>query len=199
MLSTDALNQMAKDFIDIAEEYLNDAGLSLSREITHVISATMGNTWSLPLIHRLFPSAPIIHVKRHPLDTCLACFFKNFQGKAHAYSNDLEDLGFFYLQHQRVVSHWRDVLNIPMLEIFYEELVFNPIATREKICNYIGLNWLVEAASTEDTLKTFSSAHVGHWQNYREQLKPLVTALGKVNEKWLPEMCLGFNRTGVED
>jgi len=39
-------------------------------------------------IARLFPKAKIIHCKRHPLDTCLSCYFTHFK-QPLPYKNDL--------------------------------------------------------------------------------------------------------------
>lgn len=172
------LNGLATDFIDIAQEYLDDEGKHLGREVEVLVSATPGNTWKLPLIHRLFPKAPIIHVHRHPLDLGLACFFKDFANDAHAYSNDLSDLAFFILQYQALVRHWRDTLGIPMLEMRYEDMVADPAAARARIFDYIGL---AGSAETLAPPPVFTDEFVGYWRQYAAQLEPLINEIGSID------------------
>ncbi len=177
-LGTEDLNRLAADFVDIAEEYMGDVGRSFKGGIRHLVSTPPDNSWRLPFIHRLFPKAALIHVRRHPLDLCLACYCKEFAGEEHAYANHLGDLGFFHRQHHRLVAHWRDVLNIPMLEISYEELVADPLATRARIFDYVGVNG--DDADTHPAVDStlFHTARVGYWQHYKQQLQPLIEALG---------------------
>lgn len=177
-LDRDELNAMASDYIDIAREYLDDVGRVLGGDVSRLVSATPGNTWKLPLIHRLFPEAPIVHVRRHPLDVCLDCFFKEFAADAHAYSDRLEDLAFFYLHYQRLVSHWRDTLGIPMLEVRYEDMVADPAGTRDRLLDYVGLDRSIPGGLATPV---FSADRIGHWRNYEAQLKPLIDRLGTID------------------
>ncbi len=180
-LSTSALNQMAVDFVDIAEEYLQDVGLSFKDGIRHVVSTTPANFWNLPLIHRLFPQAPLIHVTRHPLDTCLMCFFKEFGNEAHAYADNLESLGAYFLKYQEMIAHWRDVLKIPMLEIRYEDMVGDPVKVAQQLYGYVGLDMTDVVKATLERVG-FSGEQVGCWQYYKTQLEPLVASLAKAGE-----------------
>jgi tetratricopeptide (TPR) repeat protein len=185
MLSTDELNQLAKDFIDIADEYMNDDRKSMKDGITHVVSASPGNSWVIPLIHRMFPNAPLIYVNRHPLDNCLSNFFNEYEWEGAAYTKNLEDLGIYYLQHQRLMIHWRDKLKIPMLEVRYEDIVTNPVTSRNRICEYIKLDLQDESATHEIEPNMFFTSLVGHWRQYREHLQPLIGMLGEIDPKTL--------------
>ena len=176
-MTADDLDQMAEDYLDIADEYLGDVGRSFAEGCLHVVSAIPGNVKNLGHIHRVFPQAPIIHVERNPLDNCLECFFKEFGSKHHSYSNNLEDLGFYYRQYQRIMSHWRDVLKIPMLEISYEELVTEPEATGEKLYRYIGLDMDERAFGNSGEELMFRSDGIGRWKNYEKELQPLIRSL----------------------
>jgi tetratricopeptide (TPR) repeat protein len=176
-LSAAELAQVAADFIEIAEEYMHEDGRSVAGGITHVVSADPRNSWRLPFIRRVFPQAKFIHLKRHPLDNCLACYFRNFAGTAHAYANDLEDTGFYYLQHQRLVSYWRDALKIPMLEIRYGDLVGDPAATLRGMLNFLGL----EMPDAKLDRKGYDSSQVGRWKHYSQYLIPLIEMLGEIN------------------
>ena len=182
-LTSEDLNRLAADYLDIAEEYLNDAGKSLQDGVTHLISATPSNLSTAPLIRRLFPQAPIIHVRRHPLDTCLACYFKSFGNPVYAWTEDLQEIGHFYLLYQRLIGHWRDMLDISMLEIDYEDLVADPMTTRARLQAYVGLSDSANQTSDDGRVVSLdlSSDHIGDWQRYREQLQPLMKVLSGID------------------
>ena len=165
---------MAEDYFDIADEFHQDVPDSADSDYQFLVSSTPGNLTYMGLNYRVFPYARFIHVKRDPLDNCLECYFKSFSSKAHAYSNNLDDLGFFYQQYQRVISHWRDIVGIPMLEIDYEELVADTDTARKKIFDYIGLE-----PSAETTEISFSTDRINRWKNYRDELQPLIEILGE--------------------
>ena len=59
----------------------------------------------LGLLRAMIPGAKVVHVRRHPLDTCLSCFFQNFT-KGQDYSFNLSNLGQFYIDYQRLMNHW---------------------------------------------------------------------------------------------
>ncbi len=78
------------------------------------------------LIHAAFPRARIIHMQRHPLDTCLSIYFQNFHNIG-PYANDLGDLAHYYGQYLRIMTHWRSVLPASaLLEVPYEALIEEP-------------------------------------------------------------------------
>ena len=172
-LSVGELNQIAIEYIDIAEEYLDDVGLSFANGLKHVVSTTPDNFWDLPLIHRLFPEAPLIHITRHPLDTCLACFFKEFGNGVYAFTNSLKDLGAYFVKYQEMVSCWRDTHNIPMLEVCYEDMVRNPVSVQAKLFAYVGLEAPNQEIREAVSSLGFSASQVGRWRHYELQIKPL--------------------------
>lgn len=178
-LTTASLDRLARDYIEMAEERLADSGHDINADVRNVVSTSPGNVWILGLIRRVFPEAAIIHIRRDPLDTCCACFFKHFASARHAYANDLEDLGFYYRQYQRVMSHWRDVLDIPMLEIDYEEMVANPAGMQQRLFEYLGLDVGDDGVKPIDTSE-FTSKHIGQWKHYRKVFMPLAEEFADV-------------------
>jgi hypothetical protein len=48
-------------------------------KVSHSIDKSLFNINHLGLISELFPHAKIIHIQRHPLDTCLSCYFQILQ------------------------------------------------------------------------------------------------------------------------
>jgi tetratricopeptide (TPR) repeat protein len=137
------------------------------------------------LIHAAFPRARIIHMQRHPLDTCLSIYFQNFFNIG-PYANDLAHLAQFYEQYLRVTAHWRCVLPATaLLEIPYEALIGDQEGWTRRMLDFVGLPWdaaCLEFHRTDRVVITSSkwqvrqkiyASSVGRWRNYRQFLGPL--------------------------
>jgi len=70
----------------------------------------------------MLPDARVIHTVRHPLDTCLSCFFQNFTRGQH-YSFYLVTLGHFYNDYRRLMEHWKSLFPGRILDVSYESLL----------------------------------------------------------------------------
>ncbi len=147
------------------------------------------NFLHLGFIALLFPKARIIHCTRDPLDTCLSCYFQRFVGE-QSYAYDLADLGTYYRQYQRLMDHWRTVLDMPIFEVCYEDLVGDPARLGRQMVEFCGLPWderclefhkserAVATASYQQVRRPIYSSSIGRWQHYAEYLDPLKQALG---------------------
>ncbi len=111
----------------------------LANGAARLTAKTLDNYLHLGVITTLFPRARIIHCKREPLDVCLSCYFQNFQEIAFSFS--LETIGAFYCMYDQLMSHWAQVLPIPIHEVGYEELVQNQEAVSRRLLAYCGLPW----------------------------------------------------------
>ena len=70
-------NLTGENIAQFSERYLS--ALTRGREgAERVVDKLPGNFINIGLILMLFPNATIIHATRHPLDTCLSCYFQNF-------------------------------------------------------------------------------------------------------------------------
>ena len=148
-----------------------------------------GNFLNLWFIAVLFPKVKIVHCRRHPVDTCLSCYFTNFD-RDLGYTYDLKTLGLYYRQYQRLMTHWHQVLPAPVLDVQYEELVENQVAVSRKMVKFCGVEWddhclefykndrPVETASGVQVRRKIYSTAVGRWKNYENRLTPLIEALG---------------------
>lgn len=146
------------------------------------------NFMALGLIAQLFPRARVIHCARHPLDTCLSCFFSNFAG-AHPYTRDLTALGRFFGQYRRMMSFWADTAPLPILEVRYESLVADQEAGTHALLDFLGLPWndaclrfhesprAVNTASFDQVRRPMHTGSVGRWKPYATHLAPLIGAL----------------------
>lgn len=172
----------------LARQYLQRLD-TLSSAATRVVDKMPGNFRFLGLIELLFPDAHVIHCVRDPLDTCLSCYFQDFS-RTHAYSYDLAQLGAFYNDYRRLMAHWKDVLQIPVLEVCYEDLIDDQESISRSMVEFCGLEWdesclrfhetqrFVATASYDQVRRPLYSKSVARWKHYETHLGPLIEALG---------------------
>jgi tetratricopeptide (TPR) repeat protein len=146
------------------------------------------NFLHLGLVATLLPRARVVHCRRDPLDTCVSCFFQKFRGVN--YTCDLEELGLYYRQYQRLMAHWRTALPLPVLEVAYEELVADSEAGSRRLIDFCGLPWdervlrfhenprPVRTVSKLQVRRPIYSSSLGRWRRYAAHLAPLCQALG---------------------
>jgi len=173
----------------LAERYLEAVG-EAAGEKRRVTDKMPGNFIRLGLIALLLPRGHVIHCMRDPFDTCLSCYFQNFQ-EPLPFTTDLLRLGKYYREYERLMAHWRAVLPKPMLEVPYEALVAEPEPWCRRLLEFCGLPWderVLRFFATERQVRTASfwqvrqpiyASSVGRWRHYRAQLGPLFEALGR--------------------
>ncbi len=171
----------------LAQRYLDHLSGFAPPEARRVTDKMPANFLHLGLIAQLFPGARIIHCIRDPMDTCLSCYFQNFV--TISYSYDLSHLGFYYRQYERIMAHWRKALDIPMMEVRYEDLVENQEDISRALVDFCGLAWderclrfhqtrrVVATASYDQVRQPLYNRSVERWRHYERHLEPLRRAL----------------------
>ena len=152
------------------------------------------------LILDMLPNARVIHTTRHPLDTCLSCFFQNFTKGQH-YSFDLTALAEFYVDYRRMMSHLDMVYPGRILEVNYETLLGDLEDETRRMLDFCGLEFedaclafhetdrVVKTASFYQVRQPLYQSSRGRWQYYREELAPVAEILGIPMER--PVTVLG--------
>jgi tetratricopeptide (TPR) repeat protein len=168
----------------IAADYLALIG-PLAAEARRVVDKMPANFLYAGLIHSVFPRARIIHLQRHPIDTCLSIYFQNF---AHvgAYAKDLGSLAHYYREYRRITDHWRGLLpTTALFELSYEALIADTEGCVRRLLDFLGLAWdprCLEFHATERTVITASKWQVrqkihgssaGRWRHYESFVGPL--------------------------
>ena len=173
---------------DLADRYLQ-ALRKWSPDALRVVDKLPTNFLFLGLIHAALPGARIIHLLRHPMDTCVSIYFQHFES-ANTYTNDLGDLAHYYGEYCRLMKHWRAVLPAEaILEVPYEGLVTDLPAWTRRMLEFIGVPWdarclefnltarpVVTASKWQVRQKLFGSS-VGRWRHYQRFLTPLMPLL----------------------
>ena len=145
------------------------------------------NAVHLGLIKLLFPRSPVIHISRHPLNSCLSAFFSNFMS-AHRYTSSLESTAQHYKQVTDMLLHYRSI-GIEFLEIRYEDLVTDQEAITRQVLDYIGAPWsdaclqhhksdrVVKTASYEQVTQKIYTSSLYRYRNYREAVQQIIPIL----------------------
>lgn len=138
----------------------------------------------LGLIATLFPRARIIHCHRSPLDTGLSCYSRDLASMP-IWTCDLRAIGHVYREYERLMTHWRRVLPIPMLELAYETVVDDLEGSARLLIEYCSLEWQsaclrfhrtdrqVKTASAEQVRQPIYNTSVGRWRRFERHLAPL--------------------------
>jgi len=147
------------------------------------------NFLHLGLIALAFPGARVIHCTRDPLDTCLSCYFQHFGGY-YPFAYDLEDLGSFYRDYERLMAHWKQIVDLPMTEIAYESLVADQEAETRRLLEFLGLEWddaclrfheskrVVITASNDQVRQPMYKSSLRRHERYASHIEPLRRAMG---------------------
>ena len=171
---------------EVAKAYLQHIDV-VGKGAGRVTIKTLSNFLYLSEIATLFPNARIIHCRRDPLDVCLSCYFQNFNEMPFAWS--LEDIGLWYRCYEKLMTHWSNVLPLPIHQVGYEGLVGDQEAVTRDLLKSCGLDWdercltffnnrrVVRTASTIQVRKPMSKQAIGRWKHFESHLDPLIAAL----------------------
>ena len=160
----------------------------LAPDKQRIVDKMPGNFNYLGLVALLLPGARIIHCARDPRDIGLSIFTFRFYG-SHGYAHDLADLGWYIGQHDRLMAHWKAVLEDRILTIHLSDWVTDFDGTLAKLVAHVGLPPDPSCArfyESEGRVRTVSRAQVrqpvnarglGRWRAYANELAPLIAEL----------------------
>jgi tetratricopeptide (TPR) repeat protein len=156
----------------------------------------MPNNWQhVGLIRLILPNARIIDARRSPLD----CGFSNFKqhfARGQNFSYGLGNIGRYYADYVRMMSHFDKVQPGRIHRVIHERLVDDPEAEVRALLAYCGLDFeesclkfhenkrAVRTASSEQVRQPLSKSGFDRWRMYEEWLGPLKKALGPALDHW---------------
>lgn len=174
----------------LAQRYLDDLD-RISETASRVTDKLPFNFMHLGVIALLFPNARIIHCRRQPLDNCLSCYFTSFADQIR-FANQLDTLGRYYLDYDRLMRHWHEVLPVEIFDLQYETLIEATEPTVRALIDYCGLPWedaclafhetqrAVRTPSRWQVRQPIYKGSMARWRHYENQLQPLVKILAPV-------------------
>jgi tetratricopeptide (TPR) repeat protein len=193
----DEFKQIGREYIERSRRYRGSSPFFTDKNPNNFVH--------VGFIHLILPNAKIINAKRHPLDSCFGSY-KQLFAEGQAFSYDLIELGEHYLQYQRLMDHWHQVLPGKVLDVQYEDVVADLEDQVKQILDYCGLEWeasclrfhetrrTVKSASSEQVRQPIYSSSLDTWRHYEAHLRPLIEVLEPLLSE-LPERdrpsCLG--------
>jgi tetratricopeptide (TPR) repeat protein len=192
----EAVHELApENFASLGRDYLNYAQMHRRSGAPRFIDKMPNNFPSIGFLALILPQAKIIDARRHPLDTCLSCYRQLF-AKGQAFTYDLTEIGEYWLQYQRMMDHWHEVLPGRVLTVQYEEVVADFETQARRLLEFCGLPWEdaclrfyesdrpVRTPSSEQVRQPIYDRSVGHWRNYETHLDELITVIAPIRERY---------------
>ena len=146
------------------------------------------NFLNLGFIAQVLPGARVIHCVRDPMDTCWSNFTMHYTSDL-PFARDLADLGRYYRDYQRLMEHFKSALDLPILDVRYEELVDDIEGQSKRMLDFLELGWddsvlryyesdrRVLTASSEQVTKPIYTSSIGRYKPYEPMLGDLKAAL----------------------
>ena len=182
-------------FARLGEDYLGYASLHRRAGTPRFIDKMPNNFPNVGLLSLILPRAKVIDARRHPLDACLSCYRQLF-AKGQAFTYDLTEIGEYYLQYQRMLDHWHQVLPGRVLTVQYEEVVTDFETQVRRLLEFCELPWddsclrfyeserPVRTPSSEQVRQPIYDRSIGHWRNYASELDELVETIAPIRERY---------------
>jgi tetratricopeptide (TPR) repeat protein len=164
----------------------------------HFIDKMPNNFSNLGFLHLILPNAKVINARRHPLDSCLGSFKQLFY-KGQSFTYDFFELGQYYLQYQRIMDHWHQVLPGKVLDVHYEDMVRDQEGQTRRLLDYLGLPFEeqclrywetrrpINTASSEQVRRPIYTQGVNFWRHYEHHLGELIEILEPLLKDLSPE------------
>jgi hypothetical protein len=174
------MGAVGRDYLERARHHRRDPALRFTDKFP-------GNFQYAGLIAQALPSARIVCLRRHPMDTVLSNFRNLFavSSRYYDYSYDLLDIAAYYVRFDRLMSLWREALPGRLIEVRYEELVADQEGETRRLLAHCGLTWSDDCLSFHSNhapVSTPSAAQVrrpmyrdsvARWKRHAAVLEPV--------------------------
>jgi len=179
-LDADELKGLGSEYIERTRRHRGDRPFFTDKNPNNFVH--------VGLLQLILPNAKIINARRHPLDSCYGSY-KQLFAKGQPFTYDLVELGEYYLQYQRVMDHWHEVLPGKVLDVQYEDVVQDLEGQVRRMLEHCELDWeesclrfhetsrSVKTASSEQVRQPIYSSSVYTWRQYEPHLVALIETL----------------------
>lgn len=175
LASGGSLAAMAGLYLHLLDERFGTAG--------RIVDKTIDNSRFLGLIAAMLPDAPLIWMRRDPLDSAWSCF-RTFFIHGVAWSYNLTDIAHHFLLEDRLLDFWQSRLGERLLVVPYGALVDAPQHWTRRILAHCGLpeepavhdfhqtDRIVATASALQVRRPINRSGIGVAEPYRRHLQP---------------------------
>ncbi len=175
----------------LAASYRQRVALAVPQhaQLRYITDKRLENFELVGLIKQLFPTARIVHTRRHPLDNGLSIFMQQLNPHRFGYAGRLEDIGHFYGASAQLMQHWLSLYPDSIHTFDYDAFVTAPESTLQALLDFLQLPWepqCLEFHRAQNAVRTASywqgrrplhAEALGRWRAYAAQLGPLRQAL----------------------
>lgn len=177
----------AIDYAEVGRGYLKGIAWRLGEE-SHFTDKLPSNFLNVGFICQALPQARVLHMRRNPMDVCFSNL-RELYHDANPYSYDQRELGAFYRQYDRLMTHWSVTYPGRILDVDYTDLVSNPADTLQSITRFCDLPFHAAMLDIEERKRGVSTASavavrqgitersIPKWTPYADKLGPLSAAL----------------------
>ncbi|HET6592661.1 MAG TPA: sulfotransferase [Xanthomonadales bacterium] len=183
-LGADDLRRLGQDYLDLARIHRTEGR-------PRFIDKMPNNFPTVGFLQLILPNAKIIDARRYPLDSCLSCYRQLF-ARGQNFTYDLNDIGEYFLQYQRMMDYWHEVLPGHVLTVQYEEMVTDFENQVRRLLDYCELPFEegcvrfwetdrpVRTASSEQVRQPIYTRSIHRWRRYQHHLGELIEVLEPV-------------------
>jgi len=175
------------DMGDIGRDFLERANHHRRNPDLRFIDKFPGNFQYVGFIARALPSAKIVCLRRHPMDTVLSNFRNLFatSSRYYDYSYDLLDIAAYYARFDRLIAFWRKALPGRVLEVRYEDLIADQEGETRRLLMHCGLPWSddclsfhtnsapVSTPSAAQVRQPIHAGSIARWKRHPEVMEPV--------------------------
>jgi len=144
-----SVDDMANLYLHLLDERFGSAG--------RIIDKTVDASRFLGLIATALPDAPLIWMRRDPIDSAWSCF-KTFFIHGVAWSYDLKDIAHHFKLEDQLMTYWQQRLGKRLLVVPYQELVTSPQEWIRKLLAHCGLAEEPGVFNPQDTKRVVMTA-----------------------------------------
>ena len=146
-LTAEKVQALRDAYFDELDKYLPP-----DRQAAVVIDKLPLNIVQAALIQRVLPGARFIFSLRHPCDTVLSCYLRNFRMKGAILKfNSLSSAATLYDRVMTLWSLYRDTLPLDVHTVRYESLIDDFDTTVSECLAFLGLGWEESIRNYRDT------------------------------------------------
>lgn len=191
-----AVRELGRESLTLlGEDYIKYAALHRPEGTPRFIDKMPNNFPSVGFIHLILPNAKIIDARRHPLDACVGNYRQHY-ARGQTFSYDLNDIGEYYIEYQRMMDYWHEVLPGKVLTVQYEEVCTDLENQVRRILDFCGLPWEdscvryyeterpVRTASSEQVRQPIYTGAINFWRNYEKHLDELFEVIKPIRARY---------------
>jgi len=153
-----------------ADKYVEQIRNLAPEGAERIVNKALGNNKLVGLLAQMFPNTRIIHAIRDPRDVAISCYMGGFNNNLIAWTTEIEWVAHSWAQSIRMMNHWKQTVDVPILDVHYERLVADPENEMPRIIEFLGLEW-------DDACRDFyKSKRTVRTLSYDQVNRPLYTS-----------------------